>query len=286
MQLSAPSKTFLLGEYAVLANHPCLLLSTAPRFSLFVSKQARAQDPCEYVHLSTQGPVKALQLDISKTIRGYRFVFVDPYQGSGGFGASCAQYGLLYQAYCRLTQQDTHALDCLAQYVKQGLSGSGAALISQFNGLITVFDPAQQTYQALSWPFEHISAVLLKTQQNVPTHTHLNTLPNKTYDELASITQAGIDALSQADDQALISAVRHFGHTLSAMELTCHHTQSLCQQLMDCPFVLACKGCGALGADVILAIVPTNVLALFRTWLQPLPLQYISDTQQLEPGLS
>ena len=286
MQLSAPSKTFLLGEYAVLANHPCLLLSTAPRFCVLVSKQNNQHAPCQYENFSTQGPVKALQTDVNAQLQGYRFVFVDPYQGTGGFGASCAQYGLLYQAYSQLTQQNTDPLDCLKHYVKHGLSGSGAALISQFNGGITLFDPAKQQYKALSWPWQHITAVLLKTQQTVPTHVHLDTLPSQSYDALACITRSGLNALEQADDHALITAVREFNHTLIIMGLSCDNTKNLCQQLMNCPFVLATKGCGALGADVILTIVPTDTLELFRTWLQPLPLTYISDTQQLEHGLS
>lgn len=32
--LSAPSKTFLVGEYAVLRGGPALLLNTSPRFRL------------------------------------------------------------------------------------------------------------------------------------------------------------------------------------------------------------------------------------------------------------
>lgn len=288
---SVPSKTFLLGEYAVLSGCPAVIANTTPRFSLLMTHYTE-QHTNDYVNINKQGAIKLLCEHIEKDCHGFRFTFIDPYNGAGGFGASSAQYALLYAAHKQLTQQHFEPKICLNHYLQDyrntsaaSLQPSGADIVAQCYGQLTVFNPEKQHCDQLTWPWNDIHCVFLRTQHKVPTHQHLANLSTFPTQALAECSLAGINALQQANKQNFIDAVYTTARQLEKANLTHHLTISLLKQLADCPFVLAAKGCGALGADVITTVVSTNDLPLFKTWLDNSPLNYISDTRYLTDGL-
>lgn len=289
---SVPSKTFLLGEYAVLANHPAVIANTTPRFSVLMSPLADPALPCEYIHFSQQGAIALLRQQINVDCHGYRFIFIDPHQEAGGLGASSAQYALLFAAYQQLTQQQWQHTDCLARYQKhndafqQLYQPSGADLMAQLNGGLSIFDPKLSQCDTLTWPWHDLHCVFLRTSHKTATHQHLATLNTFPEQTLADCSLAGIAALQQSNQTDFIAAIQTTAACLLKAELTHPSTASLLTHLIECPFVLAAKGCGALGADVIATVIPTENLALFHTWLQNSPLTYVSDTQHLAAGLT
>ncbi len=287
---SVPSKTFLLGEYAVLAKHPAMLINTVPRFSLLLTQLRDHTAPCEYNHVDKNGAVGKLCELISQQCQGYQFSFVDPHQGIGGFGASSAQYGLLFAAYYHITQQTMQPDICLTHYLNHshtlGQSPSGADLMAQLHGQISIVDPNTNQCTPITWPWPDVHCVLLRTQHKVATHQHLANLTTFPAQQLGDLSMAGIKALQQHDQISFIDTIQATAACLQHAQLTHINTSQLLTRLADCPFVLAAKGCGALGADVILAIVPTDSIALLKTWICTLPLTYSSDTRQLSEGLS
>lgn len=126
-ELSAPSKTFLLGEYVALDGGPSIVLSTAPRFKLKVSPSDDRQDKNQYVDrdgVQREGQLKSAPFVadspagqyLAKNLAPYlasiekskqfgksdqsivkpNFEFFDPHFGRGGLGASSAQFALLF----------------------------------------------------------------------------------------------------------------------------------------------------------------------------------------------
>src|SRR5687767_13724525 len=87
-QLSAPSKTFLLGEYVVLRGGPGIVLTTAPRFSLLAKSQI--QNKIEVLGIDLRSPAGKLIQQESDFYKKFNVEFVDSLNGLGAFGASGA----------------------------------------------------------------------------------------------------------------------------------------------------------------------------------------------------
>jgi hypothetical protein len=291
VSLSLPSKTFLVGEYAVLANYPCAIIATEPRFRLSVFMLPERNVACVYEGICLKGVLALLCHEISEKLQGYHFIFNDPHHGQGGFGASSAQYALLYYAYQKLLSHEVHITECLHQYrthtKREKIRASGADLIGQLNGKLTLCCPADDYYEApLEWPWPHLNATLFKTSYKIATHEHLSTLSDFPKNTLGQITKTSIEAIKIKDAGAFIKSIQMFSEALSEAALYCDETLRLLEEINRSPFVLAAKGCGALGADVILVLIENKNRAAFREWIQKLPLKYASDVQNLSRGLS
>src|SRR5207237_74228 len=75
--------------------------------------------------------------------------FEDPHEGAGGFGASSAQFALLYRALAERAGLEPSAPAAWRRYRQltavgagEGLAPSGADLVAQWLGGICDFDPA------------------------------------------------------------------------------------------------------------------------------------------------
>ena len=94
-KFSVPSKTFIIGEYAVLEGGPGILIGTAPRFDAFVQENVEnAESVIE--GLSSHGPAMDFLKDHLDLFSKYSMKFHDPHNGKGGLGWSSAQFVLLY----------------------------------------------------------------------------------------------------------------------------------------------------------------------------------------------
>jgi hypothetical protein len=188
MTLSVPGKTFLVGEYLALVGGPSLLLSTGPRFSLTVEADERADlHPGPFHSLSPAGKyLTRHQRDLSR----FDFKFSDPHLGRGGLGASSAQWVLLH-AFRRglheaLLNEQSGSLDpasvewsaLLDEYrncawTGEGAAPSGADVVSQITGGITLFDGREFQVRRLTWGFPSLSFTLVRTGEKLATHDHL-----------------------------------------------------------------------------------------------------------------
>lgn len=180
-------------------------------------------------------------------LNGQVLSYHDPHQGRGGFGASTAQFLAAYQlVYPEITDLK-HLLDCYKSYCTHPVSGADLLAQTQ-QGLMLVTPPA---VEKLSWPFA-FSLTIAATGYKVATHEHLRHSPVINPEKLHQLTRAAISALHPGQGTAFCTAINAYQAELSAQHLSALNTEKILQETTH--HTLAAKGCGALGADVVLWI--------------------------------
>ena len=253
MKVSIPAKTFLLGEYVALQGGPAILLTTTPCFEVGLSTQKRAA-----IHPASPAGRFWESLDFTEHL-----TWVDPYQGMGGLGASSAEFlGAYYLSLLKTNQKliETALLDAYwaaASISNSGVRPSGYDVLAQASSGCVYLNHQQSAHMNYSWPFHDIAFVLLHTGKKVETHKHLQSLAlTEAVSTLSPIAALGKEAFDAADSMLLIQAVNSYYQQLLALDLVALHTQIAIKKLADHEDILAIKGCGALGADVLLLLVP------------------------------
>jgi mevalonate kinase len=258
MRLQIPAKTFLLGEYAAIAGASAIILTTTPCFEL-----AFAED--EKMHgIHPDSP--AGQWWAHHRISSQGLSWRDPYQGIGGLGASSAQFLGAYLASCSLLHVDPNQKALLDAYYQcswrgEGLRPSGYDVLAQSQNQCVYINHEQQIMKSYQWPFKDISFLLLHSGQKLATHYHLQNmrLPNS-INQLTATVELAHQAFEQVDSEKLVEAVSCYEQQLASLGLVAPHSQEHIRNFNSQPEVLAAKGCGALGADVLLLIVPSTCL--------------------------
>lgn len=256
MKWCIPSKTFLIGEYIAMAGEAALLLTTTPHFELQLTTQPGLQG----IHpASPAAQWWALQPALSHGLQ-----WTDPYQGLGGMGASSAQFVGVYQAYMHLTQQPSchEALFKAYQqvaYTGVGLAPSGYDVLAQAHqGCVSIHRNPSFLHTS-PWPFEDIGFILIHTGQKLATHEHLKQLSTlSTMAPLKAIAETAIQAFETKNSPRFTTAINAYHQMLEAQRCVAPHTHTYLQHLQAHCHPLALKGCGAMGADVILMIVATE----------------------------
>lgn len=336
--ISAPSKTFLLGEYAVLKGGAGLLLNTEPRFELRLRFRENAEPKC--VGIKLESPAGQLLKDTRMLFDSFDVEFRDPHRGQGGFGASSAQFLMVFSFFFwakqklgaegfilepsegapfdrstslairerleMISSQETFVvpkleLDKLLQvYLAYSWGGVGTApsgldVISQYlGGLVFVASPllvanvgGKITPQVVfdKWPLPNCEVYILRTGEKIETHTHLSSLKHLEVEDLVSLTQSAITALTEHNESEFIWHVREFQLRLEQKELVASHTFQILSHIRMRPEVLACKGCGALGADVIMVLVMKELRSDFEDWIAENKKVLVAKSDDLCSGL-
>ncbi len=292
--LSAPSKTFLLGEYAALVGCPSLVLNTEPRFEL--SLEQSSSFTIEGIEVGS--PAGRFIQDYQTFFKPYNLKFTDPHRQQGGFGASSAQFLMVYYLYQILQkfnknliaetklltrlldpQQLDFRADLLTTYLHYawngtGIAPSGADIVGQLYGQITWFDKFNNLTKSLTWPFPDLQPLLIRTGVKVATHEHLKQLTNIPAKPFAAILASAYQSLNETNEPIFLQAIKDYAETLAIHQFVAPTTQILLHKLAQLPYILAAKGCGALGADVILCLVRQQNLINLQTWLNQQNLHY------------
>lgn len=326
LTLSAPGKTFLVGEYVALDGGPSILVSTAPRFELVVSKKSNshrsdqtpnqssfviAPDAAPFAAGSPAGKYYARHRE---ALAGFNFQFNDPHKigagpAKGGLGASSAQFALMLAFHRGLKPEvfgSTSAASSssspgsveaaswasiLSEYREcawdgQGIPPSGADVVSQLNGGFTWFDGRAQKSESLTWGFDDLAFTLIRTGQKLATHEHLKENAPAPHASLRTVVREGLKAFESADEQRLIEAVNACAHVLRDAGLTASHSLSLLDQMRAEPALFyAAKGCGAMGADLILVLHAVKNKAAVAAWAQARGLEVGGDSSTVTDGL-
>jgi len=299
MLITAPSKTFLLGEYLALAGGPSLIINTQPLFECSVLAKRNSQNH----GIEASSPAgKYLALNNS-FFANYSLDFKDPHQGKGGFGCSSAQFAMLtiFKEWVTknngcspcspLSIKDLINIPSILAIYRQvawdgnGLPPSGADVIGQLFGGITYFDPATNSTEIYNWPFIDIDCFIIKTNTKLPTHEHLRTLKPFSSARLKKILDNAQQAFETTDTTKLIDCINDYYDELITLGFVAQQTQYLLASLRDYNECLAAKGCGALGADVILVITEKNNTNWLTEWLQTHNLKLISSSNELSDGV-
>jgi mevalonate kinase len=262
-----PGKTFLSGEYVALFGGPSLVLTTNPSFEVICRRGTgkhsfHAKSPAGK-YIASQ-PEFFFQWDVE---------FVDPYL-TGGFGASTAQFIAVCLLHIRSRDFENEKLFSLkkqiaqevwqiyrAQFPEDSLKPSGADLVAQIVGGLTVFDSRQMTIEHLLWPFADKDILIFKTPMKIATHEHLANAPLDgavLQTELRPSVKVAVDALKHGDWNHFLRAQQAFGQILALHHLVHSDTQLLLQKILQISGVHSARGCGALGADVIAIFIDKN----------------------------
>lgn len=277
-----PAKTFLVGEYAALHHQGAILLTTTPCFRITLTQKPGLTG----IHAESPAG-RFWQANSETTTTTFGLTFDDPYNGLGGMGASSAQFIGAYLATTFLKKQKP-SLDAMLQsywhfsYQGHGLKPSGYDLIAQSMSTFMAIHHQQRQYNPLNWNFQDIGFLLVHTNQKLATHVHLaqTQIQNDTT-ILHSLVLEAKKAILLQDSHALIAAVNAYHNSLDAMHLVGHNTLQLLTHLKKQSPILAAKGCGALGADILLCIVPKDALPAAKSCIEALELTCIASHEDL-----
>lgn len=253
MILYSPAKTFLIGEYVATIGGPSIVLATQPSFSLRTDETARG-----LVNIHSESPAGLWYAQQVQKPSG--LLFSDPYQSKGGLGASSAQFVLVYQAVKKFQQQAYDDKSLLADYYHVAWSGkgirpSGYDVLTQHAGHSLFIDSQGTKQKSLDWTFTEVNALLIHTGNKLATHLHLAEKQQPNVEALQPVVYRALNAWEQSDESAMVDAISTYHRELSKQQLVAPNTAYLVEQLQGLPGVLAAKGCGAMGADVLLVLV-------------------------------
>lgn len=288
---SVPGKTFLAGEYLALVGGPALVFLSQPCFETVISP---GRGDVRGIH--PQSPAGLFMSKHRDYFKDFEVEFRDAYSGKGGFGASTAQF---LSAYALWLYKETHQQDMekildfkhlLEAYYEVAWNGegqrpSGADLVGQFKGSLTFFEKRQGLLSVKGWPFADIEFHLIHTGNKLATHEHLKNLPAFSADSLEqafSIIKASFD---NSHGGLFCEGVEAYARALKDLNFTCQPTLKLLQELRQLPGVRAAKGCGALGADVVLAVVSRGESESLKTYCEKQGLALLSSSDKISQGL-
>lgn len=306
MELSVPGKTFLVGEYLALSGGPSILLTTAPLFRLHVVRGAvspsvatgldpesvaEIQSFTGFHPLSPAGKYLARHVQWAQQ---FSFSFDDPHLGRGGLGASSAQFALLYALRNEITRVDTKAISwsrLLEDYRDvawhgEGVPPSGADVVAQLSGGVIWWDGRALEAKHLEWCFPNLVFTLVRTGAKLATHEHLKQKKEIPHEKLQNLVARATEAFARSDESLLIQAVQEYGITLAEAGLVAEGTQNLLSRWRErCSAIVAAKGCGAMGADVILLLHAANVSREVEELAREWGLEVCGRFADLAPGL-
>jgi mevalonate kinase len=278
MKWFIPAKTFLLGEYAAVAEASALIITSTPCFELTITSEAKLSG------IHPESPAGLWWLH--KNVREGLF-WNDPYYGQGGLGASSAQFLGAYLANCHLdnTPPDLNQLLCAyyeSSWTGQGLRPSGYDVIAQSQQGCVYINKQQKEIISFDWPFQELEFFLIHTGKKLATHHHLidTTLPHQ-IDYLSFLVDEAKQAFEHADSNKLITAINDYHQKLSELGLVAEHSLNIINVLKQYPEILALKGCGALGADVLLLITSTTRAAMLVDKLKMQNLKILATSSNL-----
>lgn len=247
-----PAKTFLVGEYAALTGQSALLVTTTPCFELRKATVPGLQG----IHLDS--PAGRWWTQSNLTHAG--FTWHDPYAGLGGLGASSAQFLAVYLACAHIRNQLVEPEALLHDYQKiatqPGIQPSGYDVLAQYTQGCVYLNRQKETQEKHAWPFADIGFILVHSQKKLATHEHLQSLMlSSNIDYLSDLVDHARAAFLNKSSYHLIEVVKAYHQALCAEGWVANHTLNCIQRLYQETNALAIKGCGAMGADVILLIV-------------------------------
>lgn len=183
--------------------------------------------------------------------------FHDPHAGAGGFGGSGAEFLTAWFTGHALpgTEEERAATAREAWQAARIFPGSGADILTQAFG-VNLEEPFLAALETTTGSVVRIemrlglTLSLFHTGRKLNTHGHIRDLPELPLDELSFLVRAAEDALVSRHAERFAAAMDTFGRTLANLGLLAPHSALA---IADLPKggVLAAKGCGAMGADVI-----------------------------------
>ena len=147
---------------------------------------------------------------------------------------------------------------------------SGADLVSQWLGKVCIFSKPSLA-ESIGWPFKNLSFALIQTGENLKTWKHLENLKQKNFSKLKEISLKALEAVRSSSEPLFLQSIQDYQKALEEQGLTHPSTKKILQQLDSHPEILAVKGCGAMGAEVIVVFfkkdTPLDFLKIIKCTL-------------------
>ncbi len=317
-KLQIPSKTFLLGEYSVLDDGAGLILLTEPSFLVSVSLDSFAlscdeeeyEEKLKRFNLHPQSPAGQFlkQDNFFQFVK--EFSFFDPHFERGGFGRSSAEFVALYlvknhnrssliQVLSSLEHFDrqdkkelfqTEVYQLLKQYERfsqfKEARPSGVDVLSQtFGCKVSLVCRSRGKVKGMEWPFQDLDFFIVATGQKIQTHTHLNEIKGHRFSLLKEVSEGAINAFCNGEKEKFLYGLRDFYESLKELNLVTKATQDLVTEFSQLNGIQSLKGCGALGADVLLLVFDKSAQTSILRYLHTKKLTVVSRSSNLSNGL-
>lgn len=274
---SIPAKTFVLGEYSVTQGSKALLLLSKPCFGASFARGDGEVSP----------PV-AKFISRHKDLQGYRCDFFDPYQKAGGFGASSAEFLAWIKYYWHLLGEEfdikkpAHYQWARGEFVfcgksPGGIAPSGADMVAQNGKGLCFVDLEKGVLEEVKWPFRGLGLCLVHTGNKVATHEHLKKItPGQDFSSLQGGLELFMEAVSLGSVEGVVHSINNAREQLERLGFLHSRSKEIIQLALKQDFCLAAKGCGAMGADVILLVFLQRDLEKAKSFIeaQQLDLKY------------
>ncbi len=287
---SIAGKVFVLGEYAVLGALPAVVASLGPRFEL----RPCGTGPAEVFH--PESPAGRFLNSVARDEKRV-FEFFDPFSGNGGFGASTAQFALLYAALHGVNDSWQSVWRKYRDLTAESpVPPSGADLVAQWHGGVIRFQGdlvCEDLWDAFDWSKLLVFTATAQSGRKVITHEHLQTLARRSlFQENSSFLlqlmtplTGGIEAIRENDAVKLGSAMSSYAAVLNQAGLESKAATQDREALGQIPGVLGVKGAGALLADAVLVLASKPVHPEIIAIAKARGLHLASAGLNREPGI-
>ena len=263
-----PSKTFLLGEYAVLQAGDAFVLTFPNCFSFSLGESTDS-----FHSESAAGKLLATN--------NTGIHFERPNNGLGGFGASTAEF----IAACKFKNlENPWNMRTKLQELSAGTKPSGVDLVAQFFGStekseIHFIAPSSEGHSLVKLDFGSHTLALIHTGQKLATHEHLaNNFSDKNFVPLKKIVSKA-RSLTKLRDFA--HAMNEYWRAMNQLNLAAEHTNEIISTMAKHFTLIGAKGCGAMGADVIAIVTPKTEKTKIQTFCSSHKLQLVSFIEAL-----
>lgn len=287
IRLSLPSKTFLVGEYAVLGQAPALVLNTQPCFELVARRGETG-----FKGVPEGSPAMLWYEQRKPLLENWSLEFFDPHQRAGGFGASSAQFTSIHTLTTFLQSSMSKIVEGLQleplwndYQVLTKSRGSGADVLAQTQGGIAYVDVRTASARRLDWPYPEIAFGIVRTHQKIKTHDHLAQIDRNQMTLLSRPASECIGAFGKSTSEVFLSRLKTFATALKEFGLQAPAALTLIRLFEEQPWCLLAKGCGALGADTVLFFYPSGEREKALTFIKKQSLNLVATQSDLSDGL-
>ena len=244
--VSLPSKTFLIGEYAVLNKGCGIVINTSPRFK-FENKK-----------------------------------FFDPHKQKGGFGASSAKW--IFSKDLKNVDPLSTIFDFVKDsWNGEGIKPSGVDVLSQLFGGVFLIDLSSMNYKILDWKFYDF--FILRSEVKIETRKHLKKLTDlNKFKRLTEISVKAHEAFLNSN-KVFFEHLKEFDLELTKQNLCFTKTQDTIKKIRSFDEVLYARGCGALCADTIIVFLKPNKAEVALKKIQDLNLEIVATQDDITGGI-
>ncbi|HPI40633.1 MAG TPA: hypothetical protein PLJ21_07495 [Pseudobdellovibrionaceae bacterium] len=249
-----PAKTFLAGEYLALEKREGLVLLTNPCFQMEYKSG-------QHLNIHPESPAGRYYEDHLSYFKNYNIEFKDPFlkHKKAGVGASTAQFLGLY-SFKNPVFTDSDLLSTYLKYFTGSVRPSGVDILAQNHQNISSIEGGH--VQEVLWPFKDLSFLIFFTGVKLNTHEHLESLKNLETSHFSTALSKIKKGLFEGQTENFLQGLNDYDQELRRQSFLAPSTKDILNrihqidEIQSQKIILASKGCGAMGSDSFILIVP------------------------------